>query len=170
MESLEAHILNFNEYEYWYEALRNDDMEVISKELNTRDVNHRARLLNGTFNLDEIEKESRNKQMQRFAARDTWHMVVTLCSKETIRLFISKGVNLHTKNDQNYNFVHNMILTAAYQPQSEDKMIQKYIFIMDNIGKSDKYKLLMDENDDGMRPLEFAMNIATTGMFQGKVF
>ena len=43
---------------------------------------------------------------------------------------------------------------------------------MDNLKEEDKYKLLMDENNEGMRyvsviSLKFAMNLSATGIFQG---
>ena len=61
-----------------------------------------------------------------------------------------------------------MILAAVIQPELEDVMMDRYLFIMENISEGDRYKLLMDEINDRMRPLEFAMHNSSTGMFQGK--
>ena len=94
-------------------------------------------------------------------------MVTTLCSKQTIQLFLSKGVTISAKSNHGYNIIHSMILAAAIQPEIEDVMMDRYLFIMENVSEEERHKLLMDENNDRMRPLEFAMHNSTTGMFQG---
>ena len=96
-----------------------------------------------------------------------WHLVVVLCSKETIRFFIPRGVDIFVKNEIKYNVIHNIILAVAFEPQCEDVMIEKFRFIIQNIKEEDKIKLLFAENNTGMRPVEMAMELSTTGLFQG---
>ena len=61
-----------------------------------------------------------------------------------------------------------MILAAAFQPELEDSLMQKYTFLMQNISTEDKFKLLFSKNKENLRPLEFSMYSTTPGMFQGK--
>ena len=62
-----------------------------------------------------------------------------------------------------------MILVAAFQPDLEDCLMSNYKIIMGEISEEDRHLLLMTKCNEGMRPLEFAMHNATTGMFQGMI-
>ena len=99
-------------------------------------------------------------------AQNTWHLVVTLGSKDSIKLFIDKGVDIQGQSEHMYNIIHSMILAAAFDPELEDALIEKYRFIVNYISRNDTFKLLMAENDEGMRPLEFAMHNSVTGLFK----
>ena len=52
--------LPFPEYQFWYDAIRTDDFDIIKKELNTTDINKKDALVNGTFVFDRSfdKKES----------------------------------------------------------------------------------------------------------------
>ena len=86
--------------------------------------------------------------MQRIATHTIWHLVVTKCSEETIKLFLSSGVDVHIQNTYGDNVVHCMILAAAFQPELEDSLIERYTFLMHNIKKEDKFKLLLGKNKE----------------------
>ena len=172
MESENPHKLEFPEYKFWYESIRKDDVETMRRELDSRElgsscVTRRNKLLNGKFCFKDYLSKTENKQMKLCSTQHVWHLVVTLCSAETIKLFISKGVQIQAKNNLHYNIIYHMILTAAYKPHIEDRMMLSYSVIMDNITSEDRCELLFHENNEGLRPLEFTMNVATTGLFQG---
>ena len=156
-------VLTFPKYQFWYEAIRGDDYKILEKELQTTDAYVRHKLLNGRFHFSERLKDTTSVDLY-----DVWHLVVIFCSKETISLFITKRVDIHIKNESGDNFVNNMILAAGLQPQLEDELIDKYQFITALVGKEDRQKFLLAENKENVRPLEFAMNLATMGLFQGK--
>ena len=44
--------LPFPEYQFWYDAIRTDDFDIIKKELNTTDINKKDALVYGTFVFD----------------------------------------------------------------------------------------------------------------------
>ncbi len=159
-------VLDFPSHAYWYEAIRADDKTVISKELHTTDVALRSKLMMGNFDMETLQKEGRN-QNPGLIVSNAWHLAVALCSVETLDMFLARNVDIHTKDLSGYNIIHTMILTAAFEPESEDILIEKYWHIVDAISTADKKKLLL-YSKDGMRPLEFAMHNATTGLFQGE--
>ena len=167
MEGLENCQLDFPTFEFWYEALRTDDIETMRKQLDASTDTCRNKLLNGNFCFEDSRRKNKSSYMKYLIASNVWHLVVTLCSEETIKLFIHKGVNIQSKNDFHYNIIHYMIITAAYKPEVEDRMMRSYRVIMDNVSIKDRFELLHHENNEGLRPLEFAMNIAATGLFQG---
>ena len=88
---------------------------------------------------------------------------------KTVKLFLDNGVNLHARNDNQDNLVHSMILAAAYQPELEDSLMDKYNFLKENICKEDLFVLLKSKNKEGFRPVEYAMYNILPGLFQGIV-
>ena len=137
---------------------------MICTELEENDVEYRKQLLDGTFNF-ECNEEHDDKSIPK--ASNVWHLVVSLCSTDAIQLFLSKGVNLHSKDGFEYNIIHTMISMSEFHPELEDILMDKYRCIMRNITKENKFLLLMSENKDKMRPLEFATHVAATGFTQG---
>ena len=159
--------LPFLEHQFWYDAIRTNDFDIIKKELNTTDINKKDRLVNGTFVFEGSfhKKES----IRRLSTSSVWHLVVIKCEKKTVKLFLDNGVNLHARNDNDDNVVHSMILTAAYQPELEDSLMDKYNFLTENICKEDLFVLLKTKNKEGFRPAEYAMYNTLPGLFQGIV-
>ena len=159
--------LPFPEYQFWYDAIRTDDFDIIKKELNTTDINKKDALVNGTFVFDRSfdKKES----IRRLSTAFVWHLVVIKCGMKTVKLFLDNGVNLHARNDNQDNVVHSMILAAAYQPELEDSLMDKYNFLKENICKVDLFVLLKSKNKEGFRPVEYAMYNTLPGLFQGIV-
>lgn len=157
-------MLNFPEYEFWYNAIESDDYKVICTELEEKDEEYRRQLLDGTFNF-EFNEEHDDIPIPKVSK--VWHLVVSSCSKETIKLFLSKGVNLHSKDGFENNIIHTMISMSEFHPELEDIFTEKYKYTMRNITTEEKFELLMSENKEKMRPLEFATHVAATGFTQG---
>ena len=158
-------LLSLSEFRFWYQAIKEDNKDVLSSSLETTDHDLQEKLLNGNFDFGETFIESNQNYITK--SYPVWHLAVAFCSMDTIKFFISKGVNKFVKNEIKYNVIHNIILAAAFEPQCEDVMIEKFRFIIQNIKEEEKIKLLFAENDNGMRPVEMAMELSTTGLFQG---
>ena len=159
--------LPFPKYQFWYDAIRTDDFDTIKKELNTTDINKKDGLVNGTFVFDgSLDKK---KSMWRLSTAFVWHLVVIKCGMKTVKLFLDNGVNIHARNNNEDNVVHSMILTAAYQPELEDSLMNKFNFLTENICKEDFFVLLKSKNKEGFRPVEYAMYNTLPGLFQGIV-
>ncbi len=167
MEVGKCYPLEYAKYRFWYEAITSDNIDLISRTLQESDSKGQEELLNGVFDLDLIASKVQHKQEHKASSPIVWHMVATLCSEKTIKLFLSHGTNIFSQTDLGYNFVHTMVITAAVRPESEDRILHSYKVIMECITSADKIRLLSAENEDGMRPLDFAMHNATTGLFQG---
>ena len=146
--------------------IREESRDTIETKLNSVDEKTAKNMLNGYF--ENTNSRQKGSKAPTKLAYNVWHLVVIMRSEDVIKLFIDKGVYIHGENQYKYNIVHSMILAAAFEPELEDDLMIKYRFIMSKISKSDKHKLLMTENDDGMRPLEFAMHNSATGLFQGR--
>ena len=155
-------VLNLPKNDFWYDAILSDDFKVIFGELEKQDDLHRELLVNGTFNLRDESLDVKIPKASR-----AWHLVVSFCSVKTIQLFISKGVHLQSTDEYKHNIIHTMVLMSAFKPEMEETLMEKYVYIMAHITKEEKFGLLMNENEGGMRPLEFAAHLATTGFFQG---
>ena len=162
-----SNILSFPEYSYWYEAVRNDDVDTLKRELSKNDTNKLNKLLNGTFKFDDPRQEKPRKRNQEMFVSNVWHLVVTLCSEDTIKLFLTKSVHIHSTIKCDYNIIHTMIFAAGSHPEHEDVLMKKYNFIMKNISNEDKLRLLQWYNADGMRPLDFSLHNTSPGMFTG---
>ena len=140
-------LLSLSEFRFWYRAIKEDNKEVLSSNLETADRNLQEKLLNGYFDFGETLVES--SQIFITKSYPVWHLVVAFCSKETIKFFISKGVDIFAKNEIKYNVIHNIILASAFEPQCEDVMIEKFRFIIQNIKEEDKIFLYCSLNDNG---------------------
>ena len=139
---LQKELLSFPEYSYWYEAIISDDVETLKNQLSINDENKIKTLLNGTFAFDDHLLEVHRKRVQEIIINNVWHLVVILCSKEAMELFLSKGVDIHATTELGNNIIHSMIIAAGCHPEHEDVLMGKYNFLMQKITKEDKLKLL----------------------------
>ena len=165
MQEPNSIVLRFPRYSDRYDEIRIDNFEAMKTRLNSVEDKTVIKLINGCFEMGN--SEIKDRRVSSKMALNTWHLVVTLCSEDSIRLFIDKGVDIQGQSKYKYNIIHSMILAAAFEPELEDALIEKYRFIVENISIGDTFKLLMSENDEGMRPLEFALHNSVTGLFQG---
>ena len=157
--------LNFPQFSDWYDVIRTDNFDAMKTRLDSVEEKTLIKLINGCFKIENTK--IKDGEISSKMAENTWHLFITLGSKDSIKLFIDKGVDIQGQSEHKYNIIHSMILAAAFEPELEDALIEKYRFIVDYISKDDTFKLLMAENDEGMRPLEFAMHNSVTGLFQG---
>ena len=73
-------------------------MATIKKELDTNDTVLMDKLLNGVFDFGGLPMGDNWKWMKRLATYHVWYLVATKCSKETMNLFLTKGVEVHVKS------------------------------------------------------------------------
>ena len=163
-ENAEECILSMAEHKDLYDAIIKDDVQEVYYILDSYST-LKKRVLSGKF---DISLKSGNRNGSEPDITNVWHLVATLCSQDMVLFWLKEGVDIFAKDGLKYNVLHSMILASALEPEMEDQHIKNYKVLTQNITTEEKRALLMEENNDKMRPLEFAMHMATTGLFQGE--
>ena len=76
-------------------------------------------------------------------------------------MLIHYGVNTQTKDDTNHNVLHSLVTMATYYPVLETKICTIFQWLLSEVGKEHILELLEGENEDGLRPLEYAAQQGT---------
>ena len=108
-------VLSFPQYSDWYDVIRIDNLEAMKSRLDSVEDKTVIKLINGCFKIENTR--IKDGEISSKMAQNTWHLVVTLCSKDSIKLFIDKGVDIQGQSKHMYNIIHSMILAAAFDPE-----------------------------------------------------
>ena len=114
--------------------IRIDNLEAMKSKLDSVEDKTVIKLINGCFKIENTKMK--DGEISSKMAQNTWLLVVTLGSKDSIKLFIDKGVDIQSQSEHKYNIIHSMILAAAFEPELEDALIAKYRFIVDYISRN----------------------------------
>ncbi len=160
----------------WYQAIRQNEISYISKTLNEADLEIKQHLVNarfGRFAPEEVERNVKKfnlKALHNVQITIAWHFVLTLGSFESINAFLKHGVDVCAMDNKKQNGLHYLVLLSHLDPNLEGKMKKHYKHLVAKLGKEELKAMLMQENIQGLRPLELAMNVGTLGIFEGRLF
>ena len=163
-------------FDKWYNAVRQDDFSYISKTLREADGELKQHLVNAEF--DKFGSEAVNRELKKFNLHAlgniqitlAWHLILTVGSFKNIDLFLEFGVDVCATDDKMQNGLHYLVLLSHLEPDLEGKMIEHYRHLEAKISKEQLKEMLMQENIQGLRPLELAMNVGSLGICEGRLF
>ena len=89
--------LNFPQYSDWYDVIRIDNLEAMKTMLDSVEDKTLIKLINGCFKIENTK--IKNGEISSKMAQNTWHLVVTLGSKDSIKLFVDKGVDIQSQSE-----------------------------------------------------------------------
>ena len=160
-------ILRPKEHESWLEALINDDKQAVESILSKCSNEEKNNYLNGCFEVSENEKVSvKSRCPIGLKDRDTkesfshsLHMAVAFGSHQAIKSLIKHECNVLVTNVSGRNAIHCLIYVSFMRVDIEDEMIETFRTIKENVSSATLRDLLMQEDDCGCRPAEYAMHL-----------
>ena len=152
---LERQKMTLTEYRDWYEILRKDESDDAEMTLTCAEEKQRELILNGQFEFFDIDSV---KNVNTVKCTFTFPVVLAACfgSLKTLDVLLEHQVDLFVLEAKNYNLLHCLVCVAFYEPYQEDDVIATYRHLCEVLPHEKLLRLLMAENDEGFRPLEFA--------------
>ena len=155
------------EQENWSQALINDDNQSIESILSKCSSEEKNNYLNGCFEVSENEKISvksrcpiglkEREPTESFS--HSLHMAVAFGSHQAVKSLIKHECNVFVTNTNGRNAVHCLIYVSFMRVDIEDEMIEMFRTIKQNVSPITLRDLLMQEDDCGCRPAEYAIHL-----------
>jgi len=162
-ENKHANVLLLPQYEYWFNAIRNDNDKEICSVLKTCDIDTKSKLLNGSFQFPEISAVKR-LPTKRPTLTHPFTLAAMYGSMRTCDVMVKNDVDIFLQEKEGFNVFHCLVCIAFYQPHNEESIAQSYIRLCSIIRKENVETLLRMEDTTGLRPLEFAAHQGTLKM------
>ncbi len=159
--------MDVEEYQFWFDALRNNNEDTVVATLNQSDSDEKHRMLNGWF------KYSDDKNLQDFLTHtkrsnfDTTRPFILAGvsgSHETLACLLQNGADPYCLEEGDHNLLHSMVLISNCFPQQEEDQARWYSKSAKILGNEQMALLLRGENADGLRPLELAAKLGCCKM------
>ena len=163
--------LDLPKFQWWYDAIINDRLDVIKHHLRTSSTDYKNQLVNGRFSQRTIDSYGLNDKEGKFGYESfqvflPFNLAIAYCaSRETISEFLSHGVDVTLRDHHGNNCIHVMVTMAFLKPGAEDYMKDLYGMISDYLPRTKLKSILLQEDNCGFRPLELAANNGTFGLF-----
>ena len=156
-------LLNFERYRPYFIALRDNDVEKVSAMLFKADELERDAMLNGRF---DFGKDSFIPDVA--ASRLSQPLFIATCyaSLETVELLLKEGADLFQLNVSRGNILHSLVAGSSFDDVLEERSVLVYKKLVSLLDESQLNKLLMHENNDGLRPIEQAVNLGTLVLYE----
>ena len=155
--------LPLSQYQNWYDAIADDDRDRVQEILAETDNFEKYRLLNGWFVYDTIPGLN-TKICDAYMPFKAFEMPLVLAvvggSENVLRYFIDIDCSVLQEDIGGNNVVHAMILSAENVREMTAVYLRMFHTIMDQLSLQNRTALLMQENRDGLRPVELAGALA----------
>lgn len=145
----------------WATAIREDDLEKAEQLL--RKIENPSSLVNGQCVAESVSVclPQRKSKLETILAKDvgqnTWWMMVARCAAVSlVPLFLKYNVNVLSQNRDGNNFVHILVSMVILNKSKEKKYIETYETLVKNLKYSVLKVLLVQDNKQGLRPMEMA--------------
>src|SRR6218665_61977 len=158
-----VNVLSLPQYQFWLDAIRNDNSHEICRVLETSNIHTKSKLLNGSFQFPEIP------EVKRLAAKrpiftHPFTLAAMYGSMGVCGVMLKYGVDVFLMEKEDFNVFHCLVCIAFCQPDNEESIAQRYTKLCSIIQEENVKTLLRMEDSTGLRPLEFAINEGTLKM------
>ena len=159
--------LPIEEYMFWYEALRDNDLTKAKAIIAESEVDEKQKLLNGKFIYTKEIDCNRKDAIHHICS---YPLVLAACSgsKDVVTYLVGNGSDLCIIEEFGNNIIHALILCSCKEPEMEAVYIGMYDMIMHIAEAEIRKTLLMMEDKTGLRPLELAAAM-TKFYFVGRI-
>ncbi len=160
---LEHHMLPFEEYGCYFEALTQNDTSELEQLFSKVSLTEKSLLLNGWF----IYKNHvpHDKTILR---RMTRPLIVAAMkgSTEAVKLLLKEGADLYQRNMYEENVVHSLVTASSLDLISEKTAVFLYKWLHQTMTGELMRKLLRQENVDELRPIEMAAHLGCILLYE----
>src|SRR6218665_1165795 len=155
-----ANLLPLPQYQFWFNAIRNDDSKEICRVLDAGDLLTKSKLMNGSFQFPNIP-EVKRLTTKRPIFTHPFTLAALYGSMGVCDVMVKNDVDVFLREKEEFNVFHCLVFIAFYQPDNEESIAQSYTRLCSIIQEENVKTLLRMEDTTGLRPLEFAVNHGT---------
>ncbi len=121
--------MDIEQYQFWFDALRNNNEGTVVATLNQSGKDEKHRLLNGRFKYND------DKNLQDFLTHtrrsnfDTTRPIILAGisgSHEVLACLLQQGSDPYCLEEGDHNLLHSMVLVVNCFPQQEEDQVQWY--------------------------------------------
>lgn len=154
--------MQISEYSEWFDIIIKDDVVAATEFLRDKPETEKSHLLNGCcFDYDIPVSIEENKEklnvVEKCLTRVNmpFHIAISFCSKEIAGLFLENDADVLQRNEYG-NVLHAGITVAFAQLMSQVEISKMIKWLIGQLDLRTVKALLLQENTDGLRPLEYA--------------
>ena len=161
--------LKFEENKEWFEAILSDDNNTVEYMLQNCEIKQKEKYLNGYFEFVKNNLPVKNcacelDKSENFTFSHCWLMAVAFGSGNVVETFIRYGYNVLTTDGNGRNAIHCLIYICFMRKDCENEMLETLKLIAKNVSSSIMNDLLLQEDQDGLRPLEYALHLGVSSV------
>ena len=161
--------LKVEENKEWLEAILSDDKNAVEYTLQNCEVKQKEKYLNGYFEFVKNNLPVKNcacelDKSEQFTFSHCWLMAVAFGSGSVVESFIHHGCNVLTTDGNGRNAIHCIIYMCFMRTDYENEMLKTLQLIARNVSSSIMSDLLLQEDRDGLRPLEYALHLGVSSV------
>jgi hypothetical protein len=155
-----------SEFRVWFDAIRSNDTETISTILEELGEDERHRILNAPFAYNVQSWKSSDVELGNLFFLPTI-LAAAFQAVDALELLHEKGASIYSRDVGGHNIIHALCQLSSFIPSQEANYVQIYELILKLTKDPVAWKrLLVTENEAGLRPLELAAKFGTFTLFE----
>ena len=148
-----------NEYMFWFKVIQDDDAEQAKIHLNSSD--EKDTLLSGHFVYMSCEKKCGVMKLKKQICRPLL-LAVAYRAVKVLHVMLDNGADPEVVEQDESNILHSLTTSASYSSKHANTFVGIFRYLHGTLPKEIIDRLLVGENDKGLRPMEYA---AQQGIF-----
>ena len=147
------------QFQFWYDAIYNDDVIFVKELLSQCDAFQQTLLMNGRFRYDKqpfMSKQKENEKKHPMLELPLF-LAVYYQSNGVLDVLMKLGADVLKTDIEENNLIHCIVLSSSLN--SGKGYMELYNNAIHHVTYEEKKKLLMSENEAGLRPLELAAHL-----------
>ncbi len=155
--------LSFDENYSYCKALETNNVEKVALLLSQAKGERKNALMNGEIHYGD---ESSFPQTHLSRLSRPLFVAIMMGATEVVELLIKQGAEVHQRNIHGENIMHTLVVACALEFLCGEQCVAVYERLRATIEKKDLHNLLMQENNDELRPLEMAANLGCVLLYE----
>src|SRR6218665_2300170 len=159
-KTVEDNLLTLPQYQFWLDPIKSDDTRNVRLILESSDYLTRLKLLNGRFCFISTRSDI-HVTPKRLGIVRPFSLALVHGSLGVCDVMIQNDVDVFLQEAKGYNVLHCLVCVAFYQPNREHAIVGTYEKLCEMLPEESAAKLLLMEDELGLRPLEFTAHLGT---------
>lgn len=161
--------LDADQHKLWLNAILTNDCNLVERTLSTLYGYQKLIYLHGHFTFPPCRLKVANclcdyDKDNNYTFPHAFHMAVAFDSRDVVLSFLKHGVDATLTNENNFNVVHLLAYLGFMKENYTEKAVAMYRLIRNNVSLATMDQLLLQENNDRMRPLEYAIHLSVSNL------
>ena len=153
------------QFNFWFDAIKENNSTLVEEILSRCDEQEKRLLLDGHFQFHNqclLKSTALTYQNLTCTFELPLFLAVHFQSIKVLKIMFQSGIDISQNDFRGNNVIHGLVLSSS--SASDKNYRSMYAYLMKSLSTSDKKRLLLAENNDGLRPLEYASKLDEFGL------